>query len=256
MGTRQHRETVIASEAKQSIAPQEERLDRFVASAQNCFAILSRTPRDDGQQRVAKHRRRTREGGYPVRCAFSGRSLIASEYWIVRSSRTMTAEACGVVRRHRRQAFHRRRRGAELGDDGVAVVVDADLYEMRRFALVRILGLSNGFFRAPRPAELARSVGRGQEQKEERPVSFVLGSGSAAFRTLHDDIPFGCANAPPPFPAAFPRYHFKNSKLILVLRSRLTRCLQWSPQNDEDHLPSWSVGMHNWSVRRRSLFVM
>jgi hypothetical protein len=33
--------TVIASEAKQSIARRKERIDRFVVSAQNCFAILS-----------------------------------------------------------------------------------------------------------------------------------------------------------------------------------------------------------------------
>jgi hypothetical protein len=35
---------VIASEAKQSIFPRKGKMDCFVASAQNCFAILSRAP--------------------------------------------------------------------------------------------------------------------------------------------------------------------------------------------------------------------
>jgi hypothetical protein len=59
-----------------------------------------------------------------------------------------------------------------------------------------------------------QAIRRGQQQEEERPVSFVFGSGSAAFRTLHDDMPFGCADAPRQCSAALPQGQFKNWKLI------------------------------------------
>jgi hypothetical protein len=39
--------SVIASEAKQSSRVNTKGLDCFVASAQNCYAILSRAPRND-----------------------------------------------------------------------------------------------------------------------------------------------------------------------------------------------------------------
>jgi hypothetical protein len=53
-----------------------------------------------------------------------------------------------------------------------------------------------------------------EQHQEECPISLVFGSGSAAFRTLHDDIAFGRANAPPPSSAALPQDHVKNWKLI------------------------------------------
>jgi hypothetical protein len=59
-----------------------------------------------------------------------------------------------------------------------------------------------------------QSIRRGQQQLEECPVSFVFGGGSAAFRTLHDDLPFGCAHAPPPSSAALLYGEFKDWKLI------------------------------------------
>jgi len=85
-------------------------------------------------------------------------------------------------------------------------------------------------------------------------VSFVFGSGSAALRTLHDDIAFGCAHAPPPFSAAFLQDHFKNKKLVQALRSCLAKRFQRIPRNGKGHLPSWSVEMRNWSMEMRSLF--
>jgi hypothetical protein len=57
-----------------------------------------------------------------------------------------------------------------------------------------------------------RSIRRGQQQQEECPVSFVIGSGSAAFTALHDHVPFGCADAPVPFSAAPLQVHFKDRK--------------------------------------------
>ena len=82
-----------------------------------------------------------------------------------------------------------------------------------------------GFARGVRPARavVTRAVGitqpgrpiRGpQQQQEECPVSLVFGSGSAAVRTLHDNLPFGRAHAPPPSPASLLQDHFKNRKLI------------------------------------------
>jgi hypothetical protein len=79
-----------------------------------------------------------------------------------------------------------------------------------------------------------QAIRRGQQQEEERPVSFVFGSGSAAFRTLHDDIPFGCAHAPPPCSPAFLQELFKNLKLVRhrdrALRSAYKKMI---PQNEE-----------------------
>ena len=59
-----------------------------------------------------------------------------------------------------------------------------------------------------------RPIRRPQQQQEECPVSPVSGSGSAACRTLHDNLPFGRAYAPPPSPASLLQDHFKDRKLI------------------------------------------
>jgi hypothetical protein len=73
------------------------------------------------------------------------------------------------------------------------------------------------------PASVTRAVGiaqpgrpirRAQQQQKERPVSLVFGSGPAAFRTLHDNLPFGRAHAPPPGPASLLQDRFENRKLI------------------------------------------
>ena len=66
------------------------------------------------------------------------------------------------------------------------------------------------------PAHPDRLIRRRQQQLEECPGSFVFGSGSAAIRTLHDDGPFGRANAPPPYSAALLQHQFKNGELIDV----------------------------------------
>jgi hypothetical protein len=82
-----------------------------------------------------------------------------------------------------------------------------------------------GFARGARPAGVivartveitqpGRSVRRPQQQQEECPVSPVFGGGPAAFRTLHDNLPFGRAHAPPPSPASLLQDHFKNRKLV------------------------------------------
>ena len=68
-------------------------------------------------------------------------------------------------------------------------------------------------FRAPRRAE-PRSIRRGQQKQEQCPVSLVFGGESAAFRTLHDNLPFGRAHAPPPGPASLLQDRFENRKLI------------------------------------------
>jgi hypothetical protein len=88
-----------------------------------------------------------------------------------------------------------------------------------------ILESLKGFARGARPARAVvtpavgmsqpgRPIRRPQQQLEECPVSLVFGSGSAAVRTLHDNLPFGRAHAPPPSPASFLQDHFKNRKLI------------------------------------------
>ena len=61
----------------------------------------------------------------------------------------------------------------------------------------------------------ARRLIRSAEQhQEECPISLVFGSGSSAFRTAHNDLPFGRAHAPPPYTAALFQERFKNRKLI------------------------------------------
>jgi hypothetical protein len=89
---------------------------------------------------------------------------------------------------------------------------------------------------------------RGQQQEEERPVSFVFGSGSAAFRTLHDDSPFGCAHVPPPRSAALLQDLIKNWKSIGHPRSvTRQRRLMGFPEMRENHLRRWSLEMPSWS---------
>jgi hypothetical protein len=63
-----------------------------------------------------------------------------------------------------------------------------------------------------RRAQSDRSIRRGQQQQEECPVSFVIGSGSAVFAALHDHVPFGCTDAPVPFSAAPLQDRFKDWK--------------------------------------------
>jgi len=48
------------------------------------------------QKRASKHRCHTRASGYPVRCGLSNQSQAPLEYWIVRSSRTMTGESAAA----------------------------------------------------------------------------------------------------------------------------------------------------------------
>jgi len=59
-----------------------------------------------------------------------------------------------------------------------------------------------------------RPIRRGKQQQEEGSLSLVLGSGSNAFKTLHENIPRGRANTPSPSPAALLHDHFKKWKLI------------------------------------------
>ena len=66
------------------------------------------------------------------------------------------------------------------------------------------------------PAHPDRVIRRRQQQLEECPGSLVFGRGSVALRTLHDDGPFGRANAPPPYSAALLQHQFKNWELIDV----------------------------------------
>ena len=67
--------------------------------------------------------------------------------------------------------------------------------------------------------QAGRLIRSAEQHQEERPISLVFGSGSAAFRTVHDDLPFGRAQAPPPYAAALFQEPFKNRKLIRHLRS-------------------------------------
>ena len=53
-----------------------------------------------------------------------------------------------------------------------------------------------------------------EQHQEERPISLVFGRGSAVLRTLHNDLPFGRANAPPPYATALFQEQFKNRKLV------------------------------------------
>jgi hypothetical protein len=68
--------------------------------------------------------------------------------------------------------------------------------------------------RAVEITQPGRPIRRPQQQQEECPVSPVFGSGSAAFRTLHGNLAFGRAHAPPPGPASLLQDHFKNRKLV------------------------------------------
>jgi hypothetical protein len=67
-----------------------------------------------------------------------------------------------------------------------------------------------GYPAAPLSGQPDRLIRRGQQQQEEGPVGLIAGGGSAAFRTMHDDIPLGCANAPLPISAALLQDLFKN----------------------------------------------
>jgi hypothetical protein len=53
-----------------------------------------------------------------------------------------------------------------------------------------------------------------QQHQEERSVGVVSGKGSAAFRALHDNLPFGCTNAPSPRAATFFQQYFKDRQLM------------------------------------------
>jgi hypothetical protein len=53
-----------------------------------------------------------------------------------------------------------------------------------------------------------------QQHQEERSVGVVSGKGSAAFRALHDDLPFGCTNAPFPRAATLFQQYFKDRQLM------------------------------------------
>jgi hypothetical protein len=115
-----------------------------------------------------------------------------------------------------------------------------------------------------------RSIRRGQQQQEECPVGFVIGSGSAAFTALHDHVPFGCTDAPVPFSAAPLQDHFKDwkstvrhlkdwkltirhgnrdkgtssKKLYTVVGGNAIAFLHW-----EGGSPRWATG---WSLRCRN----
>jgi hypothetical protein len=78
-----------------------------------------------------------------------------------------------------------------------------------RSILVSLRGFARGagparaiVTRAVEIAQPGRPIRRPQQQLEECPVSLVFGNGPAAFRTLHDNLPFGRAHAPPPDPAS------------------------------------------------------
>jgi hypothetical protein len=53
-----------------------------------------------------------------------------------------------------------------------------------------------------------------QQHQEERSISFISGSGSAAFRALHNDLPLSCPNAPSPCTAALFQQYFKDRQLV------------------------------------------
>ena len=53
-----------------------------------------------------------------------------------------------------------------------------------------------------------------EQHQEERPISPVFGRGPAALRTVHNDLPFGRAHAPPPYAAALFQEQFKNRKSV------------------------------------------
>jgi hypothetical protein len=89
---------------------------------------------------------------------------------------------------------------------------------------------------------------RGQQQQEECPVSFVIGSRSAAFRALHDYVPFGCTDAPVPYSASPLQDHIKDWKSIIK-----HCCRSWcqSLRNDFFVQPTSAVvAPPNLSVRK------
>jgi hypothetical protein len=53
-----------------------------------------------------------------------------------------------------------------------------------------------------------------QQHQEERSISFISGSGSAAFRALHNDLPLSCTNAPSPCTATLFQQYFKDRQLV------------------------------------------
>ena len=63
-------------------------------------------------------------------------------------------------------------------------------------------------------ARMDVGVGSAQQHQEERSVGVVSGKGSAAFRALHDDLPFGCTNAPFPRAATLFQQYFKDRQLM------------------------------------------
>jgi hypothetical protein len=92
-----------------------------------------------------------------------------------------------------------------------------------------------------------RSIRRGQQQQEECPVSFVIGSGSAAFPALHDHVPFGCADAPVPFSAAPLQDYFKDWKSTIRDLKDWKLIIRHGNRDKrgpiEKTLHEWSVGM-------------
>jgi hypothetical protein len=57
-------------------------------------------------------------------------------------------------------------------------------------------------------------IRRAEQHQEECPVSLVFGSGSTAFRPVHNDLTVGRAHEPAPYAAALFQERFKNRKLI------------------------------------------
>jgi hypothetical protein len=53
-----------------------------------------------------------------------------------------------------------------------------------------------------------------QQHLEERSISLVSSEGSAAFRALHNDLPFGRTNAPTPSTTALFQQDFEDRQLV------------------------------------------
>ena len=73
--------------------------------------------------------------------------------------------------------------------------------------------------------QTSRAIRSAEQHLEECPIRFVFGSESAVFRTMHNDLPFGRAKAPPPYTAALFQECFKDGKLI---RHRDRSLVSWS----------------------------
>ena len=58
-----------------------------------------------------------------------------------------------------------------------------------------------------------------QQHQEKRPIGLVSGGGSAAFRALHDDLPFGRTNAPSPYAATLFQQGFKDRQDVVAFQS-------------------------------------